>query len=102
MYNSNINININIFKNNNSENIKNKKNEVTLTILEDNKKIFSQTFENLVSNENAFNNVKLKEKIKMEKNKNYKIIFNNIKNCYGMKLNDNSISVLNYLTYEKI
>ena len=73
-----------------------------LTILEDNKKIFSQSIENLVLNENDFYNVKLNEKIKMKKNKNYKVIFNNIKNCYEMKLNDNSFSVLKYLTYEKI
>ena len=38
----------------------------------------------------------------MKKNKNYKMIFNNIKNCYEMKLNENSLSVLKYLTYEKI
>ena len=53
-----------------------------------------------------FHNIKLNKNIKIEKNKSYKIIFKNIKNCNAIKSNlynsdENRLTILKYLTFKE-
>ncbi len=100
-----------IFKNS----IKNDLNEIICIIKEDNDNLSKnneqnikliQIFDKYVFNKIKYHNIKLNKNIKIEKNKSYKIIFKNIKNCNAMKsnekfYNENKLTILKYLTFKE-
>ncbi len=99
-----------IFKNS----IKNDLNEIICIIKEDNDNLSKnneqnikliQIFDKYVFNKIKYHNIKLNKNIKIEKGKNYQIIFKNIRNFNAMDAKENCygkcLTILKYLTYEE-